>query len=588
MEKINVSGNMAQLPKLLLNAKYMVSVEGRGTGKSYDIGFMMARIIHDMPRSVTTLTGKSYGQLLTRTLPSSLKLLNSMGWVKDQTYVIDKRPPSGFRHPYEAINKYDNVITFINGTAFAMVSQSEPGSGRGANSDFEIVDEALLLDREQYNNEVAPTNRGNNDRFGKKSPNPVPYHHGFKYCSSMPTNKEGRWLLEYGNYYQEERGVKLFSEWNRIVTLQVALLDVVRAYRVAKEGGTEAQAAEAVKEFRGQWAEIARLRRRIVPFVSREGVLFTLSNAFDNLEMLGMDYMLSNQNKLPYLIFMTEIMNMFYDKVEDCFYALNEAKHVYYNSYDNARMTEQAAGHGYTLTAEGYQSCEYDRDCVPTEPLEICFDWGSSICLMVVHQERHWDYVEDCASEQVCQTQINEFFVKPDKLDGMMITDLIHKFNNYYAKHGNRTVYFYKDRYGDHKNPNVRNNETFNDMAIRELVAAGWRVIPKAHPGMEPPQSDKYNLWARILSETSPTLPKFRINGNRCKYTLISMNNTKVKTVDKEFKKDKSSERASSGVPAEEATHFGDAVDKLIWTKYGAAIAGRHGGEGYVRWKRTK
>ena len=57
--ELTVSGNMAQLPKLLLNAKYMVSVEGRGTGKSYDIGFMMARIIQDMPRSVTTLTGKS-------------------------------------------------------------------------------------------------------------------------------------------------------------------------------------------------------------------------------------------------------------------------------------------------------------------------------------------------------------------------------------------------------------------------------------------------------------------------------------------------------------------------------------------------
>jgi hypothetical protein len=127
---------MAQLPKMLLPAKYMVSVEGRGTGKSYDIGFMMARIIQDMPRSVTTLTGKSYGQLLTRTLPSSFKLLNSMGHIKDVTYVIGKKPPSHFKQPYEAINKYDNIITFMNGTSFAMISQSEAGSGRGANSDF--------------------------------------------------------------------------------------------------------------------------------------------------------------------------------------------------------------------------------------------------------------------------------------------------------------------------------------------------------------------------------------------------------------------------------------------------------------------
>ena len=197
--EISLHGNKAQLPKLLLGAHCEVSVEGRGTGKSFDIGFKIDQIVRTMPGSITALTGKTFGQLLTRTLPSSLKLLNQIGYQKDLNYVIGKRPPAWFRDSYETLSKFDNVISFSNGTRFAMISQSEPGSGRGANVDYEIADEALLLDREQYNNEVSPTNRGNLEFFGRKSKNPVRIHHGFKFSTSMPVSKEGRWVLEYGD-----------------------------------------------------------------------------------------------------------------------------------------------------------------------------------------------------------------------------------------------------------------------------------------------------------------------------------------------------------------------------------------------------
>jgi len=46
------------------------------------------------------------------------------------------------------------------------------------------------------------------------------------------------------------------------------------------------------------------------------------------------------------------------------------------------------------------------------------------------------------------------------------------------------------------------------------------------------------------------------------------MNNAKVKDEDNKLEKNKNSERNSSGVPAEEATHFSDAADKIVWTKY--------------------
>lgn len=569
--EINISGNRAQLPKLLLQAHTEVSVEGRGTGKSFDIGFKMDQIVRQMPGAVVALTGKTFGQLLTRTLPSSLKLLEQMGYQKDVNYVIGRRPPSWFRPSIEVLNKFDNVISFSNGTRFAMISQSEPGSGRGANVDYEIVDEALLINREQYNNEVSPTNRGNLEFFSRGQKK-VSMHHGAKYSTSMPVSKEGRWVLEYADYYLRERGIRIFDLWNRIVAQQMELLNTAEQYRDPNNSGCTRQ--DLRRQFTLQWNEISRLRQQMCPFVSKEGVLFTLSNAFDNLNLLGIDYILQNRRRLPHLVFMIEIMNLYYDKVDDGFYSLQENRHVYYNFYDTDRLLNQAQRTGFHLLDQAAQSSLIDRDCDPTAPLEIAFDWGSSISLMVVMQERHWDFNQQMATSTPCQTQINEFFVKPDGGSNIMIQDLISQFTAHYQHHSCRELHYYKDRYGDHRNPAAINAATYNQIAISLLQAAGWSVETHQHPGIEPPQSDKYLLWGLILAEQDDSLPRFRINGDRCRYTLISMNNARVKNHDGRLSKDKSSERPTSGVLPEEATHFSDAVDKLIWTKWGQRLQG--------------
>ena len=111
-------------------------------------------------------------------------------------------------------------------------------------------------------------------------------------------------------------------------------------------------------------------------------------------------------------------------------------------------------------------------------------------------------------------------------------------------------------------------SKSYNDQAIAKLKEYGWKVITKVHRGIEPNMSKKYLLWANILAEKEDCPVRFRINGQRCKFTIISMNNAKVIQVDNQFKKDKSSEKRDSGVLPEEATHFSDAIDKLMYTKY--------------------
>lgn len=558
---INLKINRAQLPGMILMPQKEIDVEGRGTGKSYDIGNTMDRCIRWMPKSVISLTGKTIGQLLTRTLPSALKILNERGYEKGVNFVIGQRPPSYFDRPYEEISKFDNMISFSNGTTYAMITQAEKGSGRGANIDFEILDEALTINKEQYDYEVSPANRGNLEHFGKYSDKPIHIHHGFKYSTSMPSTKLGRWILDYASYYEEEKGVNLFSVWNKVVKMQMELLDITDP-----------------KLFTELWNEIARVKKIIAPFVSKDNLLFKCSNAFDNIENVGLSYIKNQRAKLPMMIFLIEIMNFLFDKVEDCFYSINEQKQVYYNGLNDAGLIQLAKDTNFDLNRISAQNSNYDTDCNPSLPLEIVPDWGSSISLFCVIQERNFDIQNGIITKQPINYFINEFFVKPDGNSNVLIKELCGLFSDYYANHTTRKLIYYRDRYGDSKNPNVLHSKSFNQQAIDYLKKAGWEVEEKVHPGMEPPQSDKYLLWGLILREDDANLPLVRFNGTKCRYTLVSMNNAMYKDIDGKLVKDKYSERRTSGVLPEEATHFSDAADKIIWTKYGGKIKRSSGG----------
>jgi hypothetical protein len=537
-----VSLNYPQLVSVLHNAKNKVDVWGRGDGKSYLIGWDVNMIIRHMPRSVTAITGKTYGQMLTKTLPSTFKFLEALGYEKGFNYVVDCKPPPGFIHPYEKIMDYKNFISFANGTGFLLLTQDRKGSSRGPNVDYEIVDEALTIDKTLYDQEVSPTNRGNNDLFGRKAKKPVPFHHGFHYVSSMPFSEDQRWLLDYGNYYEEEAGIRIFDIWNNVVKMQLQLLDITD-----------------VNHFQQLWNEILELRKKIAPFVSQDGTLFTLSNAFDNIQNVGLSYIKREREKQTELTFLIEIMNMVLEQVEDCYYNLDNERHVYYESYDDDFLRKYAEENNYNWKKLGSPDCRFDADCNAEAPLEIVFDWGSTVSFMLVCQEN------GLVREPTSFNFIKEFFVKPSA-GKVMIDELIDSFTNYYRYHKEKTVYYYKDKYGDQRQAN--SSTTYNEQAINRLIKNGWLVEMVDYSGKEPPHHEKYLLWGNILKETSPEFPVVRINGNNCHNFIIAANNTKVIEKDNQFKKDKASEHINSPIAPERATHSTDAADKIVWVKY--------------------
>ena len=206
--------NRAQYAYLMLQAKNKYAIMSRGTGKSFIVGAEVDENVRIMPRGITTIAQATIGQALTKTLPSTFKMLEMLGYkpydyeTHTGDYVVCKRPPESFIRPYEHIMQFDHVISFSNGHCLYVLTQE--GSSRGPNADFNITDEALTINKEKFDQEVAPTNRGNECIFGKRAEHPIVKHHGNAFLSSMPYTSQQKWLLSPAEYYEKERGIPLF------------------------------------------------------------------------------------------------------------------------------------------------------------------------------------------------------------------------------------------------------------------------------------------------------------------------------------------------------------------------------------------
>jgi hypothetical protein len=318
--------------------------------------------------------------------------------------------------------------------------------------------------------------------------------------------------------------------------------------------------------------EIIRIKKQIKPFLhidekTKETHLFSLANAFDNLENVGLSYIRNQYNEFPGFIFMIEIMNKIMDQIEDCYYNIDPDRHVYHDSYNNDYIRGIAEDNNYNHQRLSEIDSRNDADCNPDKPLELGVDWGSQASFLVVFQEQNFDFVTRLFTPT--DNPIKEFFVKPER-GHVMIDDLADKFNNYYSTQRCRDIVYERDRYGDTEKANT--DKTYNEQFIDRLISKGWNVTPVVHAGMEPPHHDKYLLMGYTLKEHNPLYPKFRINANNCKYLLISMNNAEVTEKDSRFEKVKTSEKKGSGVAPEEATHLSDIVDRHWWRKYGQKL----------------
>lgn len=457
-----------------------VFIGGRGSGKSTVLGDIIYEFISTMPRARAFLASYNLETIKNFSLPSIIARLEELGEIQGEDFVVNIRPPDWFEKPYQPPTSFKNVMSFSNGCCIDLISMYTKNAGRGANFQMGMFDEAGLINKETHDKALLGTMRGN-------------------------LHKVARFDLEEVGLQPEE----------------------IPFGKVVKKGGRMIWEAP----FRENPLYLARFYVSSMPwtasgkwlldFEEDPNAFFVESTAFDNIEVLGEEYIDNLRESLPSVIFDVEVMNQRLTKVENGFYSeFDEDKH--------------------TITKPLYD---------PTKELDISLDFNTGFNSLIVGQ----------FINQVAYVHEN-IYVKGN----LIVEDLIEEFLRKYDNHQNKRINIYGDRNGNNKRADSR--KTIYEGIEEQLIGAGWQVY-RPHKGLDAPHKDKHEKINLALRERPGSgLPKIRINKFGCKALIISVNQAPLADG---FKKDKRSERRLTGTDhREEATDLSDCLDNWYMFRF--------------------
>ena len=267
-------------------------------------------------------------------------------------------------------------------------------------------------------------------------------------------------------------------------------------------------------------------------------------NVGANLDNLRKGYVTDAMKGALYKwLFEAEYLNIAPQMVLDGYYSLlKESIHGYYPIHGDYRQ---------------HEDCRYDyadNDLRAGVPLIVGVDWGVRINYMVacqLHDDKDGRYLR----------ALKDFYALGS--DGEIQQDMVKKFADYYRTFGTKRIILFYDRSGNHKTGIT--NETRAEMLISQLTEAGWSVEPMSVGGANILHSYRRLMWENVLKEQDRFLIKFRVNLLNCRNLLISMQNTRTKSTQRDqITKDKSSERANSGIDPRHASDPSDAIDQIF------------------------
>lgn len=523
--------NLMQRQCMAIGAHDEVILAARGTGKSegIDARFIL-RNVWEMPGSLGALISPSYAKAWSNTLPAICKALSEWGYVQNIHYVVGHKAPAsmGYRDPVRPLTGegWANAFHFWNGTVMVILSFSQSMSANSMSIDWIIGPEAKFLNYDKIKTEVNPANRGNVQYFGH-----CPHHHSTCYSSDMPTSGVGRWLLDKVNEMNNDH-------INLIRTLYKELMEYKRK-----------PLTEHVQKKISRLQKDLDLARRYQPPVrpeagkQREYTLFYGEyDIFDNLEVVGEDYIWQMKRDSPTLVWRTAFLNERIFKIANGFYsALDENVHFYTPS-DNGRLS--ALGSDWNRLEKS--GCLGDGDLDFNAPLHIAFDANASICTAVVGQK-----------DEGTLRVLKSFYVKtPSKL-----TDLVKRVADYYRPKLNKEIIVYYDHTFTWEN--ATSTESYADTIERTFIAEGYQVN-MVYVGQAPKHDWKHLMIDRSL-KGDPDFLWIQFNLYNNEFLKIAMEQAGIRQGRNGFEKDKSVESTEDTAdnPDEYKTHVTDAFDTL-------------------------
>ena len=470
-----IYANKKQLQIIHSLKKIKCFVGGRGSGKSTVCGYESYQALTTMPRSRGFIAGADDTKIKLSSLPSIIEAWEMLGMEEGVDFVVGRRPPSFFLEPYNKPKRYDKVISFANGSAIDMLSFYNKNPGRGGNYQWGIIDEAALVSKVILDRSLLPAMRGNYHKLAR-------------------LEIDARIEIPYGRI-EEKRGK---AEWVIPFNQNPRYMMIIYSTTIPWSSA-------------GNW---------IFELEHDDLCEYVEATAWDNLAVLGPNYIPRLEKSLPPAIFKVEVMNERIKQLEDGFYPyFQEEKHVItQNKYD------------------------------PNKQLEISLDFNAGFNSMIVCQERgDIAYMHDA------------LYVVGNKL----VSDLIDDFTEKYKNHKFKKVIIYGDRNGNNRHADSK--LTIYQKIENNLREKGWTLY-RPQKGLDAFHKDKHEMLNLALRETSQALPKIRVYKANCSPVCISIMQAPMK---EGFKKDKRSESRLKGTERRvEATDLSDCFDNWYYAKW--------------------
>lgn len=509
--------------------EYWVCSRGTGKSEGLDARFIL-RNIWAMPGSTGALISPSYAKAWGNTLPAIVHALKEWGYIEGIHFYVGRQAPKSakFLKPKRPplSDAWSNCIHFWNGTVIVVLSFSNGMSANSMSLDWVIGPEAKFLDFDKIKTEVNPANRGNIQDFGS-----CPWHHSVLYSTDMPGTKKGRWILDK----REEMSA------THINLIRNLYKDMKLTERLDQTDYTK-------RKYKGLRKDLMMARRYQKPLKTIKGkdreytVFYGEYDIFDNLEVVGKDFIWQMYRDSPTLVWRTAFMNERLFRVPNGFYSALQDWHFYVPG-DTTHMGVMGNDWGRLRTA----GCLADGDLDFDSPLLIGFDSNSAISTACVGQ----------VAEGKLRI-LKSFFVKtPQKLE-----QLVEKVCEYYqAKLCKEIILFY-----DHTFvwTTGNNSESYRDTIVRVLEKHRWDVTD-VYIGQAARHEWKHDQIDRALKGNEDLLyPVFNLYNNE--FLKMAMEQAAVKVGKTGFEKDKTPEATedSPDNPDEYKTHVTDAFDTVF------------------------
>lgn len=496
----------------LCMARNSVLFASRRWGKSYPVADTIMTCVLEMPGSTGVYYANSFRQAHGRTLPSALMALEDFGWKRDVHFVIGHAPDKrlGFAEPIFKPHDLKDVVWFANGAIMIIVSQEVVMSANSLTVHWMIADEAKGLDYDKMANEVLPALGGSKRYFG--DPAKYPHLYGVHYFSDMPAGKEGSWLFKYEKEYNKER-------CDLIVRLEVRRQQLLQV---------EKPTTYTIRELNYLNNRINILRNNAFYYAERP--------IFDNIALVGLDYIKRCKRDLTPLVFRTSILCKRITEVEGKFYQNFSIKLNTYLANDNDKLND--------YRPQVYD-CSFDTDVERDKPIAIAFDYNAQITWLCAAQ-----------IQKGLHKTLKSFYTKYDS----RLKECIAKFIEYYKPHHDKTVVYYYDSTAKATNY-VETGHTAYDIVVEEFHQAGWNVKP-IYLG-NPMSHDRKHLIINNAFQGQERLLAV-INRDNNQELIQAIQLASVKIGEKGFRKDKSAEKSletDTSLPYELRTDATDAYD---------------------------